>query len=326
MVEQGGPHESWQDCLMVSDSGAPRSSVNTLRFFGAVLIAIAIFAGFLVTLGVRPDRNGVSIPTMDAVEQARQDMAVSVARMDDGVAGLVAANPDVVAYTESATALALYEDALGGVWVPWPDGAPEGRTNPPIDTAAPATFDDTALVNGLVELSDQALAASANATEQERGTYAAIALSARLTAQNVAIERGLEAPACPAGDALTAGAAAPDVTTLQAADTARQWLEVDAARLPSNDRDTELARIATVAAFEEAIVSAGADDLRETFAPMPAADDNPAGKALTLLTQQIVAASVIADQPGREALLGFSCSLFQDSAERSAVLPLVAHK
>ena len=321
---------SWQDGGMRDDSlgtttpSRRRVDATTVRFIGALILAIGVFAGFLVALGVRLDHQSVAAPTPSASEKARQDIAVAALRIENSAKALASAHPEVTSYADIVTAAGLYAESVGGVWVPWPSGAPSGHTNPPLATTAPSEIDAAKLTTELTNLSDTALAASGKAPEEDRGTYTAIALSARLYAQNLAAEVGAESPACPAGDPLTAGAATPDVTTLRAADTARQWFEVEAAQLPEDQRSTDLTRIDAVANFEEAIIAAGATDKRGVFAPIPStAEESLSFQALSLLTHQILVAAAITDQPGREALVGFSCSLFATPAERSSVLPIL---
>lgn len=310
------------DTATAPDSGKARHiDTHTLRFVGAVILSLGIFAGFMVALGTRFDRQVVAVPTASAQEQTRQELAIAATRIARSAASLSADSPENAVLTQVVSSANSYAENLGGVWIPWPSGAPEGQTNPPVATDAPRDASAVALVDELLTLSTDSLSAADSVPESERATYVAISLSAHLSAQNLAASIGAADPGCPSGNALTAGAAVSDSTTLEAADVARQWFEIDASRLALGSRQTELDRIDKLTAFEDSLLSHGTTDTRSAFAAIPSSDgDSLSVQALTLLSRQLVTVSALADHDGRAALVGFSCSLFSSADERDAVL------
>ena len=129
-------------------------------------------------------------------------------------------------------------------------------------------------------------------TAGERALYLAIALRATWDAQLVAEAAGLPAPA-PLGAAAQGGAgydvaqlasAGGDEKLLTAANTARQWYEVDAARRGMEGHAERMERIARIADLEEALLRAGTPDTRAASIPLPGvADDELASAAYATL-------------------------------------------
>jgi hypothetical protein len=315
--------------IMANDTGITSPATGSqapdhaLRFAGAVILAIVVFAGFLVALGVRLDNQDLTPTEATTSETQRQELAVTAAKISHTAQALASGKSSGL-YSSVGHAAELYLDALGGVWIPWPSGAPSGYTNPPLATSAPSDATGVALVTSLTDFSADALSAADDATEDTRPTYMAIALSARLYARDLAEALGTDDPGCPAVTATAAGSALGDSTTVEIADTARQWLEFDAASLPVGQRQAQLDRIASLSAFEDAAIAAGASDSRKASAPLP---DNSAQslttQALSLFADRIAYASAITDSKGRAALFGYTCSLFLSSQERESVLPLL---
>ena len=123
----------WQDKVMPK-----RQSGSSLMFVGAILLGIAISAVVMVVTGTRLDRD-VSPDHASPEEVQRQELAAHTQMIADH-------GGDFAVFGEEWT------NALGGVWVPWPDGAPEDYTNPP--TPNPSFTDAN---EALVELSVSAL-------------------------------------------------------------------------------------------------------------------------------------------------------------------------
>ncbi|MDK7196943.1 hypothetical protein ACGUFB_04835 [Actinotignum schaalii] len=126
----------------------------------------------------------------------------------------------------------------------------------------------------------------------ERALYFAIALRATWDAQVVAVATGLPAPD-PFGAAVAGGprydvaqlaSAGGDAKLLAAANTARQWYEVDAARRGMEGHAERMERIARIADLEEALLRAGTPDTRAASIPLPAvAEDELASAAYATL-------------------------------------------
>jgi len=104
---------------------------------GGAVLAIAVVCGSLALAGVRLDDRDAAVPAASAGERARQGLAEKVARLRASASALQTAHPEVPQYATIADRAKAYSAAVGGVWRPWPSGAPSGRTNPPVATAAP---------------------------------------------------------------------------------------------------------------------------------------------------------------------------------------------
>ncbi|MDY5131247.1 hypothetical protein R6G99_07030, partial [Actinotignum timonense] len=211
---------------------------------------------------------------------------------------------------------------LGGVWQAWPSGAPAGHTNSP--EPSPLGPDAAELLAELSKISTVAVTAAdallptaeapvkngadgatggtmkgAVAREEiseeaagERALYLAMALRATWDAQTVAEAAGLPAPdpfgaedaGGPRYDVALLVPAGGDEKLLAAANTARQWYEVDAARRGMDGHAERMERIARIADLEEALLRAGTPDTRAASVPLPAvADDELASAAYATL-------------------------------------------
>jgi len=104
---------------------------------GGAVLAIAVVCGSLALAGVRLDDRDAAVPAASAGERARQGLAEKVARLRASASALQTAHPEVPQYATIADRAKAYSAAVGGVWRPWPSGAPSGRTNPPVATAGP---------------------------------------------------------------------------------------------------------------------------------------------------------------------------------------------
>ena len=292
---------------------------SALRFAGSAIVGIAIFAGVLAAMGARFDNQNATPDSPSTAEVARQDVAELAAIAQSSATSLASADANNETFATVAAGAAEITDVLGGVWVAWPSGAPSGYTNDPVNTAAPADVTSADLVSQLVGLSDAALSASDNAAQSDRATYNAVALLSRFLAIDLANTEGVDSPGCWDFTINAAGSAAASETTLEVADAARQWFETDASNMAVGDRDDQLARIDSVSRFEEAILETGTKDSREAFAAYPdlAEKETLTSVALGKLSSQLLNASAQADSDGRQAILGYTCSLYLSSGERS---------
>lgn len=250
---------------------------STLAFSGALLLSVAIFALVMVVMGARLDRDVSPAPASEA-EVARQ-----------GLAGRAAA---IAKDAEFAEAAGQWTEALGGVWVPWPEGAPEGYANP----SAPYTASSD-VHKELIELSKAALDSSLGPVATSIG-ISSLALGAT------------DADQC--GDyeltdlarSLTTGVAVENI------ETARQWFEWHAATLPRGQRDAELARIDELSDLLDAQLAAGAPDDRPVIAPEPEGG-NYVEDSYRLLIDQLAFSATQADQAGKQAIAAFVCRFSQ---------------
>ncbi|MCF2705736.1 hypothetical protein I6E29_00405 [Arcanobacterium haemolyticum] len=291
---------------------------SALRFAGAIILAISIFIGALAVMGTHVGNAEDEPDEMPTAQSVRQDLAVTATRAYNTATALAQTEPSQ-ALTDAAASAHVIVDTLGGVWVPWPTQAPRDKTNPPLATEAPAQPAAQDLVDQFESLADEALAGVSLSEQEDRRTLAAISLYARLTAQNLAATSGQAAPACGDASPALAGQASASGTTLAVADAARQWLEADAAHIAAGNRDNELARIESIARFEEAILANDIDDTRPAFAAYPdlAEGQTLTGAALDALSAQVLQASSEANEDERRALISWTCSLYLTAEERA---------
>ncbi|MDO4888915.1 MAG: hypothetical protein Q3979_09515 [Actinomycetaceae bacterium] len=290
-------------------------------FPGVAIVAAIALVATLLAAGTRLDNQDLTPTKASVSEQARQNLATKAARLRQTASSLSAQHPEVGLYASIEKRARAYEDALGGVWEPWPTGAPSGQTNPAVNTAPP---DDPDIVAMLDDLSSSSLRAASSAEESDRPTYVSIALSSRLAAVDASKTLGGTAT-CGQADPQAAGKAAADSKSLDVAEYARQWMETDAASLDATARQAASQRIESITALQSSMLESGAKDKRPAVAAPPEldGDQTPTSKGLSMLTNRLVAVSASADDEAREAIVSYGCSLYQtsDEVERAGALP-----
>ena len=248
-----------------SRTAAP-TAPRTLRRRARAAAALAC-AALLAGCGVRLDTPPPGAPSPDAIEALRQDEAVNAATIAQTVSQITAADPAVSAQLQAAAADAgAHAEALGGVWVAWPEGAPTGVATPEVSTAAPVAepgaLDVLTLLRdgaasartGALQADDDALAAALLAVSISRGQGAA-GLSAALGKDDTA---SAGSPLT-AEDLLEHGAGGP---TLLVLDSARFALETVAARSQGVARTTAAGQADHLQDLVDAAIAAGAPDER----------------------------------------------------------------
>ncbi|MFP7706977.1 hypothetical protein [Trueperella sp. LYQ141] len=262
---------------------------STLRFIGSLVIGIGIFALVMVITGTHISHDP-EVPTLDSSEEARQELAVhaqQIADMSDGNMHSTA--------TE-------WVSALGGVWVPWPQGAPEGQANPQLPTASYST-----LPAALSSFANEALTSSAGPT--------AVAIGISAYTQSVS-----SAEKCGTYDLLTVGRALSNDAAVENIEIARQWLEIPASHMQIGQRDLPLARIALLSALLDAQIASGGSDTRPALAPPPSHD--PLTDSYDVLTQQLSLAAQQAPATDRQHIASFVCHLYHDYPDAPPIAAL----
>lgn len=326
--ESVSPHRIDPPVDLFDDDPSPAVGKNPKKASGwkftiGALLGVAMFAGVLFALGVRLEHQDLTPPAASPEEVARQALAEQATRIKNSALQLAKTEPGNESLREISDAAASYADALGGVWIPWPDGAPSGYTNPPVATAAAENSNAAALMEELLDFSQATLVRADAVTPDQARTLGAMALGSQFLAMNLAEAESLPgAPTCGEANVETAGHAANQPAVLETSDAARQWLETDAANLPADARAAELDRIDTLTAFEEVILSSGTADSRSAFAAYPtlAEGETYTYRGLQILTSQLLDSAAQIDGEQRLAVLSFACSLHHDTAERSATL------
>lgn len=239
--------------------------------------ATALAAALVLTgCGVRLDTAPPEVPTADAAEEVRQDEAVLAQTLARDVPRITATDPAIATQLEVVAAQAqAHADALGGVWEPWPDGAPEDVMVPEIDApASPTTPEDVLdlLVSGAASAREAALTTS---DAELAATLAATAIARAAAAAGLGAVLGMPVTAPDAAplsrEALLArGADGPTVLVL---DSARYALETVAARSSGEVRQAMRERAVALRSLVDTALAAGAPDGRLAAYDLGAEDD-----------------------------------------------------
>ncbi|MGO1943857.1 MAG: hypothetical protein ACTH1Z_05585 [Ancrocorticia sp.] len=301
-----------------------QTQVSTPKFIGGAFIGVAIFSGAIIAMGGQLENADLTPDAPTAEQEARQNLAVQAHRISASSEALLADAPDSAELAAIHDVSVSYEEQLGGVWIPWPSGAPEGYTNPPLSTDPPAEIDEEALLAELQDFSQASLDAAEGLAPADRPTTLSMSLGSRLLGANYAQAVGLDTPMCGAADPVLAGRATTTPEMLNIADSSRQWIETDTARMDPNAREAQVERIAAIDAYIEAVLENDVPDHREAFAAYPSLSEGETYTQVGLenLTGSLI--TVAADSTSaeeREAVISLSCSLYVTSAERNAALP-----
>ena len=272
-----------------------RAGLSWPVFTLSAAIGIAIFILAMVVIGVRLDTGPTLPDEPSTAEAARQEAAAAYSLLAD-------AAEDDEAHADIGQMARAHEEAVGGVWVPWPDGAPEDATNPPAPQAS--TTDVAELLDQSIRATEKALA---DTDPSDAVLYGSILLRQQAAYDSIAVTAEGEEP--------TGGMTAEPLSSAQVAllsgeqtlielDTARQWLETAAPHLESNER--ALNRIADLNGYTSEILDAGAVDGRNAFAPVPDwfLEDPSPETALRLEAEayRLVASELFTYIPSQDAL------------------------
>ncbi len=266
--------------------------------FVSIIAFFTVFFAILISLGARSEYADLTPKPASSAEQERQKLAIFAQR--------IAASQDLsLQAAEVAKQAQIWLDHLGGVWMPWPEGAPEGYENPPIDTSAYSSIDQ--LRQAVWNFSSIALSAytdtestdqtpdnfkmnaiesaeDENNSDSARRTLAEIGLDAIYAGIALDREAGVQ-PNCEAPNTENLAAALssyPD--TLKNLDTARQWLEYQTALSPSDDLS---AQVNTLNTLIDTALDAGTPDTRQVMAPPPTHSDRAATLVYAALKEWI---------------------------------------
>lgn len=285
---------------------------SNLTFIGSLLLGVAALGGVLLGMGARVDDGKLEQPVATGAQAERQQLALDIAGIEKS-AGIEAVGGSF----GPAIAVEAKEwlDAVGGIWVPWPSGAPEGYTNPPAEPNVVGTAED--FLASLTSLSERAL------TELDNP---ALGTSISLASRIDAVELGGSCGTVDDVAVAVAMAAAPgakdasgddaDKTPVAVLETVRQLLEQEAAEIEPGKRDVEIAQVARLDAIINDAIELGAADTRPAIVPIV---DNPSEAALELVREAVVSIGAASDPAVRERLVAFACSLHDTEEERAMV-------
>lgn len=269
-------------------------------------IAAALVVLALTGCEVRLDEPDPSPAPPSAAEEIRQREALraaafaELAQSDDGVLGTLGAHASVQV------------EALGGVWVPWPDGgAPE--TPPPAPVADISPTDAASALEALASTTPEVCDAAVGAAEADDAlVYGSICLARRLDRWALAESLGEPGPVVAA---LPEAIGTSDPGLVRALDAAAYALDVHAANARAGGDDAGSAAHATRAAeFRYLAISAvdangwaGTDaDPREPFYDITALP-SPAEIEADLARAFVAALAVDGSRPALLAA-AFTCA------------------
>lgn len=177
---------------------SPSTAPTTRRARPARAVAFALAAGLAAgplagCAALRVESGPAVTPSADAVEQARQRQAVGAARVQAAADAADATSDEAKAAIADVRAAAGTQlDALGGVWVPFP----EPTSTSPVPTATSTSSPPEPLLDVLAEESASALADAATVSDGRLARlFASIGVERRLAAVRLAVAEGAEAPA-----------------------------------------------------------------------------------------------------------------------------------
>ncbi|MGO1510733.1 MAG: hypothetical protein ACTHXO_12190 [Actinomycetaceae bacterium] len=237
-----------------------------------VAAALAVLSLTLAGCGLRIDSDPEPPSPATVTQQWRQDAAVESANLAEATRTLAAdpaTDPAAVPVLEEVAAdLDAQVEALGGVWVAWPGGAPEGQTNRPVPDP-PVVTDVTQLQGLIVSSADSTVAVLADVPAAERDLASVLSATA---VGRILSARSLEAFAS-GGSPVEVTPASPEVVsavadgpTLRVLDQARYLEETLAARGMDESAGQ---RAADLQVLVDAALAAGAPDTREPAYPWP---------------------------------------------------------
>lgn len=248
----------------------------------ALPIVLLALAPLTLSACVRLDLPPQEHPALDAAQAQRQEAAVSAAVLADAARRAAAGAEDHVATVlqQIAEQADTQREALGDVWVAWPDGAPEGVSVPePPDTVDESVTDAHGVLNLLHAdwAAQRAAALSADTPKQQRAGYVGVTVSR--AAQATALAGVIGVPVPDATDPMTVpGASGPDGALAAAPlatfpgtndgdavailDSARYGLETAAARSTEPVRTLAAQQAKTLTLISQTMVGEGAPDER----------------------------------------------------------------
>ncbi|QRV02714.1 hypothetical protein JTE88_02960 [Arcanobacterium phocisimile] len=276
-----------------------------LLFVSIAITACAIFVLTLVVMGTRLENQSVAPKPPSASEIERQDIAVSIAQTRATAQELQAANQDPALQPllgELVSASETWLDHVGGVWIPWPQGAPEGYENPELDLSAPEVS-ISALQSQLAAISDKLSAA----TDVDPELSLSIATSARTFAAHFA-PAAERAQVCSSPDISVLASAVNSAPAIVTFDTARQWLEHDAALREPENRGDEEYKITLLTELTNSALDSGGKDARHPIAPLPQTEDTDSAVS-SLVEHELLSHAAQLDQPQRTATVALLCTL-----------------
>ncbi|XCB30376.1 hypothetical protein RQN30_02880 [Arcanobacterium hippocoleae] len=232
--------------------------LSRARFSAAIFLGVSLFTLFMFFIGTRLENPDLSPAAPTPQENIRQELAVESARIAAGAAALKLS--DLAAAADSWT------KQLGGVWIPWPEGAPNGYENPPLDLSAKSKNFSELTAELQIFAKNTANLGPGFAAGSEMVNLAGNVLQ---TAENLALKNNLPS-VLPPINTFSIAAQINDPHTVIALDTVKQVLEAHTAQLPAAQnlqRKINRKNIALLDALINDALESGTADERTGFVP-----------------------------------------------------------
>ncbi|MDY5154986.1 hypothetical protein [Actinotignum urinale] len=287
-----------------------------LQLLGWTVLWILAFTGIMISFGANWETpNDPPAPTV--AQQAQLDVSRSADQIARSTTALANQNPK---YKQIAEHSEKWKQAVGGLWTPWPQGAPKGKTNP---TVAPLLTQPQEIVDALRKLSDQAGKAVTD-SPANGAVYFAISVRSALDAQQIAATTGSKFEPFPAPTPETIAKIATPLAhnnKLSTIVAARQSFEIQIGQNNSGKSNTGVSavvknRMTLIDALENATQKAASTD--EKNATRDVALPVLKGPLPQTAYEELIRACGDAHAPGIESR-NFILHLFCDEAERSAM-------
>ncbi|WP_073996163.1 hypothetical protein [Arcanobacterium urinimassiliense] len=202
-------------------------------FIISLLSSVALFGIFMYSIGLHSENPDLTPPEPSAGEIQRQKTALSAHLISE----IAKQHPQLSALGAAGEA---WEKAWGGVWVPWPEGAPAGYQNPEL-SLTPAATDIPALQSELLNFANLSIQAGSGHTARQLGISTSakaryyIALLAKESGNN-----GETAVDITPGSLKELGKAVSGSEELNRLEALRQQLQNTTAELAFSERENRL--------------------------------------------------------------------------------------
>lgn len=248
-------------------------------FIIALLSSVALFGIFMYSIGLHSEHPDLTPPEPSAGEIQRQKTALSAHLISE----IAKQHPQLSALGAAGEA---WEKAWGGVWVPWPEGAPAGYQNPEL-SLTPAATDIPALQSELLNFANLSIQAGSSRTARQLGISTSakaryyIALLAKESGNN-----GETAIDITPGSLKELGKAVSGSEELNRLEVLRQQLQNTTAELAFSERENRLQLLDSLNALIDGALANKVTDTRPVMVDpdMKVADLGAAlcGELLTL--------------------------------------------
>ncbi len=246
---------------------------STLTFIGAIFCGIAIFIVFLFSMGANLEKPNLTPAKPSQSEIKRQNLVLQLEKIRN--ASSTHSNLDSL-----NQAIQDWERELGGLWIPWPEGAPDGYENPKLDLKAESQ-EPQYILTQLNNFASEVLTIGDNKPIWRT----TISLSARAQYQSNLVAKKYQLPHTSKIDENLLARGNWNKENLQQIEIARQWLEVKAANTTADKQKDYLPLIQMLDNILNATLETGVKDTRPALSSISLNDTTPLQNALWAIVE-----------------------------------------